>query len=202
MKRIALLSTIALIAGGASLLASGPVPGDISVTCALQWLLGAEPGWAKFLTETAKVPFLWGTILLGMCLAYLVASWRGAIAVPLAYCLALLTDKALRALLHVPKPDADLVAVASASSSSGLPSTFGLVYASLFGFAFWSQRAGRMTRAVRIIAALCIATGCSARVVLGGHWTSQIIPSACIGLLLSGLALWGLRQIKTKPPKV
>lgn len=201
MKRTLALVVIALAAGAASLVAGGPVPGDVMVTRALQAMLGTEPSWAEFLTRTAKVPLVGGALVLGAGLAALPGGWRVALAVPLAYGFVWLADKALRAALFVPKPDADadLVAVASLSTASGLPSTFALVYASLFGAVFWLPGKGVAMTAARIAAALLILAGCSARIVLGGHWTSQMIASVAVGILAAGAAVWVVRQALPAP---
>jgi len=188
MRLAIALATVAALAGIASLVAGGPVPGDVGITRALQSLLGAAPDWAGFMTQTAKAPLLWGTLAIGSGLAALIGGWREAIAVPLAYGLAWLADKALRALLFVHKPDADLVAVASASTASGLPSTFGLVYGSVFGVVFWLQGNTAAAIPARLAALLLILTGSAARIVLVGHWTSQMIASICVGVLLAALS--------------
>jgi membrane-associated phospholipid phosphatase len=199
MRQASLLAILAALSGIASLVAAGPVPGDVTITRALQSLFGDAPGWAVVLTQTAKAPLLWGTLVAGAALAGLAGGWRVTVAVPLAYGFAWLANKALRAVLFVPKPDADLVAVASASAASGLPSTFGLVYASLFGVVFWVQRESRAIVAARLAAVALILTGSAARIVLGGHWTSQMIASVCVGVLLAGLATFAFRPFSPRP---
>lgn len=194
MKQTLILVAFALLAGAASLIAGGPLPGDISITRALQSLLGAEPAWADFVTRTAKTPLLWCTLVLGGTLTASVAGWRGALGVPLAYALAWLVDKALRAAIFVPKPGPELVAVASASTASGLPSTFGLVYGSLFGAVFWLRREGETAAVQRVLALLLMLCGSTARVILGGHWTSQMIASVCVGILAAGISTWVVKQ--------
>lgn len=199
MKPTLLLVAIVLMAGGMGLAAGGPVPGDIAVTYCLQSMLGSEPRWAEILTASAKAPLLGVTILLGAVLAGLAGGWRGSLAVPLAYALVWLCDKTLRVIVFVPKPEPDLVAVASASAASGLPSTFGLVYASVFGVAIWLKGCGRIRDSVRMAAGGLIIAGSGARIVLGGHWTSQMIASAAAGLLLSGIALWAVSNRARRP---
>lgn len=196
MKPVLLLPIIAGLAGAASLLANGPVPGDAVLTRALQSLLGGEPAWAEIVTRTAKAPLVWGSACLAMFMAWICGRGRAMLAVPLAYGFAFLIDRILRALIYVPKPDDSLVAVASASSSSGLPSTFGLVYASLFGVVLWCRETGTAARALQVTSVLLLVIGAGARIVLGGHWASQMIASMALGLILAWLALMICREVE------
>ncbi len=127
------LAVLALLSGALNLSAQGPIGPDIGITLALQDLFASSSDWARFLTRTAKAPMLFATLVVAAALAWGVNRWRAALAVPLAYGLAYGADKLLRALIHSPKPVEELVHVATASSASGLPSTFALVYASVFG---------------------------------------------------------------------
>jgi hypothetical protein len=91
--------------------------------------------------------------------------------------------------VFAPKPATELVAVAAPSGSSGLPSTFGLVYAGLFGAALLaSGRGGASGAAAPAVAGLLVTAGSCARIVLGGHWTSQLLASLSLGLALAALA--------------
>lgn len=184
MRSAVLLAVSACLVGGASLALQGPLPGDVAVTLAVQDALGTRSAWAGWLTDTARAPMLWGTIMIAALLAYRVSGWRGAVAAPLAYGLAFVADKAFRAVIFAPRPDPALIAVADPSASSGLPSTFGLVYAAMFGAALLAK-GHRRTWPARTIAAALIVAGCTARVALGGHWPSQIAASATFGLMLA-----------------
>jgi membrane-associated phospholipid phosphatase len=195
MRAPALLAFIALLIGWASAVMQGPLPGDVAVTRGLQAALGGGPVWAEWLTETAKGPLLWGTLALAGVLAGRVAGWRSALAVPLAYAFAFAADKALRAVLFVPRPDPDWVMVSAPSSSSGLPSTFGLVYGGLFGVALLASGRARRARPVQIIAAALLVAGMAARIVLGGHWGSQMLASTALGMLAAWAALEVTRHI-------
>jgi membrane-associated phospholipid phosphatase len=170
----------------------GPLPGDVAVTLALQAMFGAAPQWAEWLTDTAKPPQVIVTLLAGTALVWFIAGWRNALAVPPAFGLGWVLDKALRAVIAAPRPSPDIVAVASASSSSGLPSTFGLVYGSIFGVALFAGATGKAALAGRTLALALIIAGSAARVVLGGHWTSQMITSVLLGLVAATLARWAL----------
>lgn len=189
MRIAILLVVIAAVTGGASALLQGPLPGDVAVTLALQETLGARPFWAGWLTDTAKAPLLWATLVVAGILAYQVARVRGALAVPIAYAFAFAADKGLRAVLFVPRPDAALVVVADPAASSGLPSTFGLVYGAMFGVALLASGPAHRARAARIFAGVLLIAGAAARIALGGHWSSQMLASAALGMLASQAAL-------------
>lgn len=189
MRAPVLLALVVLVIGGANAVMQGPLPGDVVVTRALQAALGPAPVWAGWLTDTAKAPFLWGTLALAGVLGWQVGGARAALAVPIAYAFAFAADKGLRAVLFVPRPDQALVAVADPSASSGLPSTFGLVYGAMFGAALLGRARGKGRLPARLIALAVLAAGLCARVVLGGHWPSQMLASAAFGLLLAAGAI-------------
>ena len=189
MRVSLLLLALALIVGAACMTINAPLVGDLHVTRALQTAFGFSPAWAQWLTETAKPPLVALTILAGAVMASRLAKWRGALAVPLAFGLALTADLTLRALIFVARPASELVAVASASSSSGLPSTFGLFYGSIFGVALSISAPGRQATVIKMLAVALIVAGLAARVVLGGHWTSQMVASLGLGLVAAKLAV-------------
>lgn len=189
MRKAVTLTLIALALGVACLAMPGPLPGDVAMTRALQSAFGSSPQWAELLTETAKPPLVAATMVVGGGLAWLVAGWRGAFAVPLGFGFGWLIDKALRAMLFAPRPAPNLVEVASASSSSGLPSTFGVVYGSIFGVVLIAQVKGWNMILLQVLTAVLIILGLFARVVLGGHWASQMLVSVLLGLAAATTAL-------------
>ena len=167
-----------LVLGAACLVAQGPLPGDVAVTRALQSLMGEAPAWAEFLTNTAKSPGVWLTLCLSVGLAYARAGWWSTAAPPLALLVAHLMNGFLRALIFAPKPSSELVSVATASAASGLPSTFALVYGGLFGaVVFAPGERNVVSTSAAILSAGFIAVGACARLVLGGHWASQVLAS-------------------------
>jgi membrane-associated phospholipid phosphatase len=187
LKPTTLYLSAGLLLGSACLWAQGPLPGDVVVTRTLQSLLGNAPTWAKFITDSAKWPALWATLGVALLVASLHRDWRitstPAVALPLAY----LLDIVLRAFLFAPRPLPDLIAVAAQSSSSGLPSTLGLVYGALFGVGLVDvSKLNMLGRAAFILSILLILAGASARIVLGGHWPSQMMASMLAGIALSG----------------
>ena len=196
---ILLVASVGL--GAACLSAQGPLPGDVPITRLLQTTLGDAPAWAKWVTSTAKFPGVWYTLAVTTVLAFVRA---GIWAVPmpgLALLLTHLADNFFRASFYAPKPIPDLVAVASNSSASGLPSTFALVYASLFGAVLLARGVrGILSTVIAVLCAGCIVVGGSARVILGGHWTSQIIASllfafAVLLVLKVGFQKTGLQAV-------
>lgn len=197
-NRLLILTLLALAVGGACLAVQGPLPGDVGATRRLQSLFSNAPRWAEWLTDTAKPPMVIATIGAGAGLAWFASGWRSALSVPLGFGLAWLIDKGLRAVIFAPRPSADLVAVASASSSSGLPSTFGLVYGSIFGAVVFAAATGRLALGLRAFALVLIFAGVAARVVLGGHWSSQMIASVLLGLLAAAAASEVANRLLTK----
>ena len=181
------------------LLAQGALPGDLVVTRALQEVLGVAPRWAEFVTSSAKFPMVWLTLLLATALVFPARGWRAAAVPALAFAGVTLLDVVLRALVFAPKPDPGLVSVATASASSGFPSTFGLVYGALFGPALFTARGPRGAHAFAIAAAVgLLVAGATARIVLGGHWTSQMLAS----LLLAFSLVLALQQAIGRPAAV
>lgn len=198
LPRLVTLTLLALVLGGACFAATGPLPGDLEVTLGLQSLFGPAPAWAEWLTETAKPPLVVVTISIGAGLAWLVLGWEGVLAVPLAFALSWLIDKASRSLIFVPRPASDLVEVASTSSSSGLPSTFGLVFGGVFGIVLLVRAKGRSGVLFQIMAAALILVGGAARIVLGGHWPSQMLVSILLGLAAAAAAQTATNLIRPR----
>jgi membrane-associated phospholipid phosphatase len=181
-----------LAIGVACLIAPGPLPGDVSFTRGQQSIFGEAPAWATLLTATAKPPGIWLTLAAATGLAY-ARGLRWSVAAPsLALLGVTLLDALLRALIFAPKPTAALVAVAAPSTSSGLPSTFALVYGALFGAVLFAPgRRGALPVLASVSSALLVVAGCCARLVLGGHWTSQLLASLLLSFALVS-ALHGL----------
>lgn len=179
----------AIVSGAVCLAVPGPFFGDVPATLALQAIFGPSPTWAQWLTDTAKPPLVMATLILGAALAWLAAGLRGAIAVPIAFGLGWLIDQALRAIIFMPRPAPELVAVTGANASSGLPSTFGLVYGSIFGAVLFVEPKGKVLPAARVLAIAMIISGAAARVVLGGHWPTQMFVSIMLGLAAAASAV-------------
>lgn len=188
--QIAAALFVSVAVGSVGLVAQGPLPGDVAATRGLQALFGGSPGWARLLTESARAPGLWATLLLAIGLAAARGGRPAMLAPPLALALAQLADRGLRAFVFAPRPDPALVQVASPGAGSGLPSTFALVYGALFGAVLFVRVVatdGAPTRSVAVasIASGLITAGCTARIVLGGHWTSQVVASLSLAFAIA-----------------
>ncbi len=188
--RIAILLLAALLIGVASFLTQGAVPGDVAFTAFLQSSAGENIHWSLWLTDTAKTPMLFVTMILAAALAFACGGVRAALSVPLVFALSWASDKVLRMLIVVPRPDADFVTVAAPSASRSLPSTFGLVYGALFGAALMAEGASPLQRAVRVLVFLVLLAGFATRIIPGGHWPSQMLSSLLLGIGLAGTSLW------------
>ena len=194
-------TTIGLVAsivlGIACVAAQGPLPGDVFVTRALQSLLGTAPSWASFLTGTAKPPLVWVTLAVGVGLAFLRGGVRSVAVPPVAFAVVYGLDLLLRALIFAPRPTADLVAVAAASPGSGLPSTFALVYGALFGAVLFGRGGAHVAaRLAGLASVLLIVAGSCARIVLAGHWPSQLLASLLLALAVAGLVRDALDRLR------
>jgi membrane-associated phospholipid phosphatase len=177
----------ALAIGGASIVVQGPLPGDVVVTRSLQAMLGSRPGWAEALGESAKQPVVLLVVLVACGLAFAKGGRTIAHLPVLAYPGALLLNLVLRALVFVPRPGGDLVEVAKVSSDSGLPSTFALVYACVFGVvAVAGEGKSAVSGLVTAAATAAMVVGCVSRVLLGGHWSSQVLASLLLALGFAG----------------
>ena len=190
MKRIkpnliytTILVASSIILGASSIVIQGPLPGDIYLTEALQRVFGYEPTWARIITSTAAHPLVWVTLAFGVLLAYARSRWRGVGVTLIAFASVKIADMILRTLIYVPRPLPELVPVASSNTSSGLPSTFALVYGAIFASILVAKtREGWMQSTAAAIAALLLTAGIFARVVLGGHWMSQMVASLLLAI--------------------
>lgn len=189
---------IGLVSGGACLIAQGPLPGDMATTRMLQALTGEATGWAEFFSEAAKAPRLWLMLLVAVALAHAARGFRYALVPAFALALVTVVDRGLRLLVFAPRPDASLVDVAAPISGSGLPSTTALVYGALLGAAIFgnapthaptpsSSRFQGLRLLVAGLSAAGVAAGCGARIVLAGHWPSQILASLALAFAIVGL---------------
>ncbi len=172
-------------------LVSGPVPGDVAITRAIQALVPADAEWTARMTGAAKMPWLLASLALSAATCFWMAGWRGLLLLALAMALAFTLDAGLRASFHVPKPTADMVAVLSPSASSGLPSTFALRFGAMLGVPLLLAHWQHWWAVFWLVIAL-FAAGFIARVAPGGHWPSQML--ATWGLMLPLIA-WITRRL-------
>ncbi len=193
--------------GGACLISQGPLPGDIALTRALQGGFGSSPAWAEFVTSTAKAPIVWMTLLLAAGLGFLGGGARGSAVPVLGFVGVRILDASLRALVHAPKPSPELISVASASTASGFPSTFGLVHGALFGgvLVVHASSIEARQRGIRVLVILAsvgvLVSGAVARIVLGGHWASQLLASWLLAFSLVLALRAALGRAGPRPPE-
>lgn len=174
----------------------GPVPGDVLLTRGLQSVVGHQPHWAAIVTKGATEPWMWAVTTLVAVALYALRGARMALAAPLSFALAVAADGLLRYFVHSPRPLATLVAVAKPSATSGLPSTYGLVTGATIGLlamvALADQRAA--VRGIGWIAVAWLIAGWAARVTMGGHWTSQLLASYALSMMMARGVQLVLRQ--------
>ena len=169
-------------------------PLDLEATRAVQRMSRSGTAWTTSLTNTAKAPGIYVLLAATSFLAWRLKGVRAALLPSAAYLLVLGLDRVLKPWIARPRPSSDLVQVVGSSAGFGCPSTFGLVYAATVGSVVWlAWRHARGTRRGMVMGlglALLLA-GATARVVLGGHWPSDMILSYLLGVLVvTGLARW------------
>lgn len=167
-------------------------PLDLSVARGVQRINSLGYPWAKSLTDTAKPPVAYGLLLVASLVGWRLAGFRAAFLAPAAYAVVLGLDRILKPWIARPRPSSDLIHVVGASSGFGCPSTFGLIYAATVGAVAWlalRTSTGRTKGLVVGTSLLVLVLGGSARVVLGGHWPSDLLLSYLLGgLVVSALA--------------
>lgn len=169
-------------------------PLDLETTRAVQRMSRGGTAWATSLTNTAKAPGIYFLLAATSLLAWRLAGIRAALLPPAAYLVVLGLDRVLKPWIARPRPSSDLVQVVGSSAGFGCPSTFGLVYAATVGSVVWL--AWRRARGARrwLVLGLGFAVllvGAMARVVLGGHWPSDMILSYLLGApIVTTLARW------------
>lgn len=179
-----ILFAVGVAIGLTSWSVQGPLPGDLAATRAVQGLFGNRPPWAEQLTTSATDPWMWGVGIICALVAGFVRNGRAGVGIAIGFAVALAMDRLLRLFLYVPRPTAELVAVAKPSDTSGLPSTFGLVYGATVGVLMLIAL-GRKDSAGRILVVLLgvlLIAGALARVTMGGHWPSQLIASYALSM--------------------
>jgi membrane-associated phospholipid phosphatase len=190
-------ASIGLLLGAACVIAQGPLPGDVALVRSLQAIAGASPAWAALLTRTAKPPLVWATAGLAAALGFVRGGGRGAAAPPLTFLAAQLVDTVLRGAIFAPRPTPGLVAVVAPASGSGLPSTFALVYGALFGSVILTPRGRGTAPAIAAwVGVVLLAAGACARIVLAGHWPSQVLASLLVSFALAMAVQRVLRGVR------
>ncbi|MGQ0530886.1 MAG: phosphatase PAP2 family protein [Panacagrimonas sp.] len=171
------LVVFALVLGGLSQFMSGPLPGDVALMRLLQSGLGTKPEWAAELSRFFKLPALWATLVVASLVSMLRAGRAGVIWPGLGLLLAQGLDAVLRLWLFVPRPFDEAL-----DGRSSLPSTSGLVLGALCGITLVMRSRTSYGRVATFIALTLLILGVLARVVMQGHWPSQMVASTALGV--------------------
>ncbi|MDM7957889.1 phosphatase PAP2 family protein [Blastomonas sp.] len=184
------LLVLVLGLGGANWVLQGPLPLDFEITRLLQTVVDARSVWIDGLSQTAGWPLIVVSTLVAGLFAASLARLPGAAALIGGVILAMASERLLRLAIDVPRPSAELVEVAKASASSGLPSTFAIFYGAACGglILLARRKRGREAMSVQVVAWALLVIGCAGRVAAGAHWTSQVVASAALGALAAILA--------------
>jgi len=184
------LLVLVLGLGGANWGLQSPLPLDIEITRLLQDGIDARASWIDWLSQTAGWPLIIVSTLVAGLFAASLGRLPGAAALIGGVIIAMASERLLRLAMYAPRPSEELVEVAKASASSGLPSTFAIFYGAVCGglILLAHRKRGTEALAVRIVAWALLAIGCIGRVAAGGHWTSQVMASAALGGLAAIVA--------------
>lgn len=181
---LALFALLALATSG-----RGPVT-ELDADVA-SWVTGEMPAWAEW---TAR-PFTWlgglvGTGIVTLTGATVLARWgrrRDALLLTVAYVGAQLSAAVVKAVTDRPRPSFE--APIAVPDSSAFPSGHATGAAAvLLLAAVLIAPAARRTALVTLACVLAAAVGAS-RVVLGVHWTSDVVAGWALGLAWVGLCL-------------
>lgn len=178
---------LGLVLGLGLLAAKFPVlPGDVAFARLGQSLAGESTAWAHAITNTAKAPWAYVLVALAAGISWrLRGPWTAGASV-IAYLLAHGFDRLLKPLIGRPRPSPELIEVAGSTTGFSCPSTFALVYAATFGFllcVLCQQRRSVWRNAGLVFCSVALVLGASARVVLGGHWPSDLVFSCLLAAL-------------------
>jgi hypothetical protein len=134
------------------------------------------------------MPWLWVSLGCAVGLAFLRGGKRGAALPVVALAGVMVLDAVLRWFFFVPRPFVE----ASAGGWSSFPSTFVLHYGALFGGVLWlREREGILAKAAGFVAVSLLVMGGMARIILAGHWGSQVLSSLGMSFVVVALS-WGL----------
>jgi membrane-associated phospholipid phosphatase len=170
-------------------------PGDIALARLIQAVVPGDSAWAKWVTDTAKVPGRFVLLAISLLVAWFLGRWRAFILAAISFGAMLGLESLLKAIINRPRPTPDLIEVLSKSEGFSFPSTFALVYAATFGFiailALASYRGSKISRlSIFVVCCLILPIGMVARIVLGAHWASDILVSYLISGLFSTLLVY------------
>jgi membrane-associated phospholipid phosphatase len=158
-------------------------PGDVAAARAVQSLAGDGLGWAKAMTETARVPWNFALAAATAALAWLLGGRRAALLALVSFAALSLLAVPLQDLVARPRPSPALVRVAGSSSGYSFPSVFALTYGATVGFLMLLALRHQSAR-VRLVVPLL--GGALLAAELGAHWPSDVLFSYLLALLWAG----------------
>jgi len=178
-------------------------PGDVEITRFLQSLLPRDLGWAQVVTNTARTPWNFALLILTVVISWLLAGWRAALLAIASFAVMLTLGPWMQNLIERSRPSPALAQVTGSSSGYSFPSIFALTYASTFGYllllarAQWSANQANSygwRRFVTILCLLLLIVGGIARIVLGAHWSSDVLGGYLIGFVWAALLIRLIRK--------
>jgi undecaprenyl-diphosphatase len=172
---------------------TGPLPGDLPVTEALQGL--PTPGAVRSVLYNADLA-VWAVLAAALAVALLLGRWASAAFLFLAGLAGLLVASALKTIVARPRPTAGLVRVHEAAQGYGFPSTTSCLSVVIVGaivYLLWRSRPPHavLVASVGAALALVVLVGIS-RVYAGEHWASDVLGGWLLGtvLLLAQAGIW------------
>jgi undecaprenyl-diphosphatase len=180
---------------------SGPLPGDLFFSRALQQALPYHPPVAEVWSGVGKVVEYLPYVLIGIAL--LLRQWGAALLLALAFIImSFFFEARLKQLFARPRPAPDLVKVYQPSRGLSFPSGTALQTMAVIGLLIyllsWTKRVGGLRTTARILTGLSILyllLSNLARIHVGAHWLSDIfggwlLSGAWVFLLIAGHQWW------------
>lgn len=162
------------------------LPGDVTSTRLIQYLLPESKAWAKVLSSTAKTPWVLILIAVTFVLSWVIAGWRAGLLSIASFIGLWLLGTWLGPVIAQPRPSPELVQVAEAIPGSAFPSIFAFNYIATVGFLAVLaavKASGSLRSALLVFCTSLLVIGGIARVGLAAHWPSDVAISYLIGLL-------------------
>lgn len=173
---------------------------DLAVTRGLQQF---QPAWFASLMVMVSwpgySPEVYALVALIVAGLFMIRLRWEAVCALLAAAGGQFADTAVKAIVHRPRPSADLVTVVRDVNSYSYPSSHVVVYVAFLGFlivlAYLLIKAHAVLRAglIAVLAFLVVAVGVS-RIYLGAHWLSDVIGGYFLGSLWLAGAIWLYRR--------
>ena len=155
--------------------------GDVNLARVIQAM---SPGteWASAITSLATAPAKYIVMSAAVLLAWWLGGWNGAAIAVGAIAIEQAGAEATKLIAKRPRPSPDLIAVVGKPAGFSFPSTFTTFIAVTFGTVWLLARRSRKNAApvIASVAAMVIALGWGARIVLGAHWPSDVVLTTLV----------------------